>query len=146
MSIPFKRQTPIFLTLAMAAALVLLTTVVTTRPGFAQVPGTTSPLVVRIALFPADQGTLGDYRSWIDGHLFPALHTVPGYVGTFLGRDPNSGQFISISFWQSEAAAVGGEEAVGRVLRSLPAGTAPRPAKVEKYVIEFRDLAASALR
>jgi hypothetical protein len=146
MSIPSKLHEPILLTLAMATIMALLTMVVTTRRGFAQVPETTSPLVLRVAVFPADQGTLGDYRSWIDGHLFPTLRTVPGYVGTFLGRDPNGGQLISLSFWQSEAAAAGGEEAVGRVLRSLPADTAPRPSKVEKYVIEYRDLTGSMPR
>jgi hypothetical protein len=139
MSIRSKCPTPIFVTLTMAAAIALLIMVVATRSGFAQAQEKTSPLVMRVALFPAEQGDLGDYRSWIDGHLFPTLRTVPGYMGTFLGRDPNGGQFISLSFWQSEAAAVAGEEAVGRVLRSMPVGTAPRPSKVEKYVIEYRD-------
>ena len=32
-----------------------------------------------------------------------------------------------------------GEEAVGRVIRALPRGSAPRPSKVEK-VVEYRDL------
>jgi hypothetical protein len=124
----------------MATAIAFLIAIVTTKPGVAQVPTRTSPLVVRVASFPADQGTLGDYRSWINGHLFQTLRTVPGYQGTFLGRDPNGGQFLSLSFWDSEAAAVAGEEAIGRVLRSLPAGTAPRPSKVDKYVVEYRDI------
>lgn len=140
MSALSKLQTPTFVILAMATAIALLIVIVTTKPGFAQIRTSTSPLVVRVASFPADQGTLGDYRSWINGHLFPTLHTVPGYKGTFLGRDPNGGQFLSLSFWDSEAAAVAGEEAVGRVLRLLPVGTAPRPSKIEKYVVEYRDI------
>ena len=139
MSILTKPQTLTFVTLAMATAIALLVVSVPTPPGFAQVPTGTSPLVVRVASFPADQGTLGDYRSWINGSLFPTLRTVPGYKGTFLGRDPNGGQLLSLSFWESEVAAAAGEEAVGRTLRSLPAGTAPRPSKVEKYVVEYRD-------
>ena len=59
----------------------------------------TSPLVVRVAVFSNDQGRLDDYRDFVDGHLFPTLRTVPGYVGTFLGRDANSGQLIFLSFW-----------------------------------------------
>lgn len=140
MSIISKLQTPMSVTLAMATAIALLIVIVTTRPGVAQLRTSTSPLVVRVASFPADQGSLGDYRSWINGYLFPTLRTVPGYKGTFLGRDPNGGQLLSLSFWESEAAAVAGEEAVGRTLRSLPAGTAPRPSKVEKYVVEYRDI------
>ena len=140
MSIISKLQTPMSVTLAMATAIAVLIVIVTTRPGVAQLRTSTSPLVVRVASFPADQGSLGDYRSWINGYLFPTLRTVPGYKGTFLGRDPNGGQLLSLSFWESEAAAVAGEEAVGRTLRSLPAGTAPRPSKVEKYVVEYRDI------
>lgn len=140
MSIVSKLQTLTFFTLAMATAAALLIVMVPTQPGFAQVPTGTSPLVVRVAWFPADQGTLGDYRSWINGHLFPTLRTVPGYKGTFLGREPNGGQLLSLSFWDSETAAVAAEEAVGRILRSLPAGTAPRPSKAEKYVVEYRDI------
>jgi heme-degrading monooxygenase HmoA len=97
-------------------------------------------MVVRVAVFSADQGRLDDYRDFVDGHLFPTLRTVPGYVATFLGRDANSGQLISLSFWRREADAVAGEEAVGRVIRALPQGSAPRQSKVEKYVVEYRDL------
>ena len=140
MSILYKLQTPTFVALTMATAIALLIVIVTTRPGFAQAGTRTSPLIVRVASFPAGQGTLGDYRSWIDDHLFPTLRKVPGYRGTFLGRNPDGGQLLSLSFWESGAAAVEGEEAVGRVLRSLPMGTAPRPSKVEKYVVEYRDI------
>ena len=94
---------------------------------------------VRVAVFSADQGRLDDYRDFVDGHLFPTLRTVPGYVGSFLGSDPESGQLISLTFWETASAALAGEEAVGHVLRSLPAGTAPRPSRVNKYVVEFRD-------
>jgi heme-degrading monooxygenase HmoA len=100
----------------------------------------TSPLVVRVAVFSNHQGRLDDYRDFVDGHLFPTLRTVPGYVGTFLGRDADSGQLISLSFWRSEADAMTGEEAVGRAIRALPQGSAPRPTKVEKYVVEYRDI------
>jgi hypothetical protein len=100
-------------------------------------------LVVRVAVFSPDQGNLNDYRDFIDGHLFPTLRAVPGYVGTFLGRDAQSGQLISLSFWRSEADAAAGEEAVGRAIGALPRGAAPRPSKVDKYVIEYRDLKES---
>ncbi len=76
-------------------------------------------------------------------HLFPTLGTVPGYVGTFLGRASESGQVISLSFWRSERDAVAGEEAVGRVMRALPAGSVPRPSRVDKYVVEYRDFKES---
>ena len=100
----------------------------------------TSALVVRVAIFASDQGRLDDYRDFIERHLFPTLRSVPGYAGTYLGRDPNSGQLISLSFWNSEADAVAGEEAVGRAIRGLPQGSAPRPSNIEKYVIEYRDI------
>jgi hypothetical protein len=100
----------------------------------------TSPLVVRVAVFSNDQGRLDDYRDFVEGHLFPTLRTVPGYVGTFLGRDADSGQLISLSFWRNEADALTGEEAVGRAIRALPLGSAPRPTKVDKYVVEYRDI------
>ena len=98
------------------------------------------PLVVRVAVFSSDQGRLNDYRNFIEAHLFPTLRTVPGYVGTFLGRDTNNNQLVSLSFWRSEADAVSGEEAVGRAIRGLPQGSAPRPSKVDKYVVEYRDI------
>ena len=82
----------------------------------------------------------GGWTIIIDGHLFPTLRAVPGYVGAFFGRDPSSGQLISVSFWRSDADALAGEEAVGRAIGALPRGSAPRPAKVETYVVEYRDL------
>ena len=109
------------------------------RHTFAQ-PQQTSALVVRVAVFSNDQGRLDHYRDFIDGHLFPTLRAVPGYVGTFLGRDPSSGQLISLSFWRSDVAAMAGEEAVGRAIRGLPQGSAPRPSRVERYIVEHRDL------
>lgn len=106
----------------------------------AQGPENTPPLVVRVAVFSANRGRLDNYREFVDGHLFPTLRTVPGYVGTFLGRDTNGGQLISLSFWRSEADAAAGEAAVGRAIRALPQGSAPRPSRVEKYVVESRDI------
>ena len=110
-----------------------------TRHVFAQDKEKTS-LVMRIAVFAKEQGRLDEYQDFIDGHLFPALRAAPGYVGIFLGRDATSGQLISVSFWRSEDEAVTGEEAVGRAIRALPQGSAPRPSKVEKYVVEYRDI------
>ena len=100
-------------------------------------------LAVRIAVFAADQGQLGDYRDFIQDHLFPTLRTVPGYVGTLLGREVKRGQLISLNFWRSETGAAAGEEAVGREIRELPPGSAPRPFRIEKYVIQYRDLTGS---
>ena len=102
-------------------------------------PAKTSGLVVRVAIF-SNQGRLDDYREFIGEQLFRTLRTVPGYVGTFLGCDAASGQLISLSFWRGEADAVAGEEAVGRAIRELPQGSAPRPTKVEKYVVEYSDI------
>ena len=132
-------QKAAFVALTMASFSVLLIVYVMTRHISAQ-DTRTSPLVVRVAVFSNDQRQLDDYRAFVDGHLFPTLRTVPGYVGTLLGRDPNGGQLISLSFWHSETAAMTAEEAVGRVIRALPQGSAPRPTKVEKYVVEYRDI------
>jgi hypothetical protein len=90
-------------------------------------------------VFDSDQGTLQDRRDWIERHLFPALRTVPGHAGTFLARDPESGEVISLSFWETAEGMRAAEEAVGREIRSLPAGSAPRPARVKRYVVEYRD-------
>ena len=129
----------IVVSLTIAGSLAFLIVSALTRPTFAQ-SQQTSALVVRVAMFSNDQKRLDQYRDFIDGHLFPTLRAVPGYVGTFLGRDPSSGELISLSFWRSEADAVAGEEAVGRAIRGLPQGSAPRPSKVERYVVEYRDL------
>ena len=96
------------------------------------------PLVMRVAVFSADQDRPDMYRPFV-GDLFRTLRSVPGYVGTFLGRDPHTRQMVSVSFWRSEADAVAGEEAVGQAIRTLPPGSAPRPSNVTKYVVEFRD-------
>ena len=133
-------QKPLLVALTMATSVALLIMGVMTRHTLAQNREKTSALVVRVAVFSNEQGRLDDYRDFVDGHLFPALRSVPGYVGTFLGRDANSGQLISLSFWRSEADAVAGEDAVGRAIRGLPQGSAPRPSKVEKYVVEYRDI------
>jgi hypothetical protein len=145
---PFRRmpmqslatRKPFFVVLSMAAGIAFLIASVMTGHILAQGPEKTPPLVVRVAVFSADQGRLDAYREFVDGHLFPTLRTVPGYVGTLLGLDTNGGQLISLSFWRSEADAAAGEEAVGRAIRSLPQGSAPRPSKVEKYVLEYRDI------
>jgi hypothetical protein len=137
-------QKPALVALAIACFSALLIVDVMTRYLSAQ--DKTSPLVVRVAVFANDQGRLDDYRDFVNGHLFPTLRTVPGYVGTFLGRDATDGQLISLSFWRSEADAVTGEGAVGRAIRTLPQGSAPRPTKVEKYVVEYRDIKESLLR
>lgn len=99
-----------------------------------------SPLVVRVAIFAADQGRPESYRDFIDRHLFPTLRTVPGYMGTLLGHDRQTGQMISLSLWRSEADAAAGEDAVGRAIRALSPGSAPRASMVNKYVIEYRDM------
>ena len=107
MPIDFKLGQPLCIGLAMAVSIAfLIAAVITTR---AQDDQQTSPLVVRVASFSADQGTLRDRRDFVEGHLFPTLRTIPGYVGTFLGRDPKGGQLISLSFWHSEEAAIAGE-------------------------------------
>lgn len=131
-------QKPILVALTMASVSAVLIIGVMARHISAQ--DRTSALVVRVAIFAADQGRLDEYRDFIERHLFPTLRSVHGYAGTFLGRDPNSGQLVSLSFWHSEADAVAGEEAVGRAIRGLPQGSAPRPSTVEKYVIEYRDI------
>jgi hypothetical protein len=127
----------------MAASVAFLIMFIMTNHARAQDEHQASPLVVRVAIFAADQGRLDDYRDWIDGHLFPTLRPIPGYVGTFLARDEKSGQVISLSFWRNEADVAAGEEAVGRAIRALPAGSAPRPSKVDKYVVEYRDILGS---
>ena len=134
-----ETRKPSVVVLTIAGSIVFLTVGAMASHAFAQYQEKTPALVVRVAVFSNDQGGLDHYRDFIDGHLFPTLRAVPGYVGTFLGRDAN-GQRISLSFWRSEADAVAGEEAVGRAIRGLPQGSAPRPSKVEKYVVEYRDL------
>jgi heme-degrading monooxygenase HmoA len=126
--------------LPMTASVAFLTMSVMTRQTLAQDRQKTSALVVRVAVFSNGQGRLEDYRDFVHGHLFPTLRSVPGYIGTFLGHDANSGQLISLSFWRGEADAAAGEEAVGHAVRALPQGSAPRPSKVEKYVVEYRDI------
>jgi hypothetical protein len=130
---------PIVVALTIAGSIAFLITGALARHTFAQTQQT-SALVVRVAVFSNDQRRLDRCRDFIDGHLFPTLRVVPGYVGTFLGRDPSSGQLISLSFWRSEADAMAGGEAVGRTIRELPQGSAPRPSKVERYIVEYRDL------
>lgn len=139
-------QKPILVALIMAGSIAFLLMNAMTRHTFAQDKEKSSALVVRVAVFSSDQGRLGDYRGFVDGHLFPTLRAVPGYVGTFLGRDANSGQLISLSFWRREADVVAGEEAVGRAIRALPPGSAPRPARVENYVVEYRDIKEPLLK
>jgi hypothetical protein len=140
MPIDLKLGQPLFFAVTIAAAIALLIMAVMTGRTVAQNNAKASSLVVRVASFSPDQGTLRDRRDFIEGHLFPTLRTIPGYVGTFLGRDPSSGQSISLSFWRSEEAAVAGETAVRGVINSLPPGSAPRPSNVTKYVVEYRDL------
>lgn len=98
-----------------------------------------APLVVRVAVFAADQGTLRDHKDWIERHLFPALRATPGHAGTFLARDPESGEVISLSFWETTEDMLAAEQAVGREIRSLPAGSAPRPSSVKRFVVEYRE-------
>ena len=146
MPIDLKLGQPLFVGLTVAAAIAFLIMAVMTGRATAQNNEKASPLVVRVASFSPDRGTLRDRRDFIEGHLFPTLRTIPGYVGTFLGLDPRSGQSISVSFWRSEEAAVAGETAVRGVIDSLPPGSAPRPSNVTKYVVEYRDLAQAFVR
>ena len=135
-----EAKKPIVVVLTMAGFIALLSVGSMATHTFAQYQEHSSALVVRVAVFSNDQGRLDDHRDFIQGHLFPTLRAAPGYVGTFLGRDPNSGQLISLTFWRSEADAMTAEEAVGRAIRALPQGSAPRPARVDKYVVEYRDI------
>jgi len=140
MPIDLKLGQPLFFAVTIATAIALLIMAVMTVRSIAQNNDKASSLVVRVASFSPDQGTLRDRRDFIEGHLFPTLRTIPGYVGTFLGHDPSSSQSISLSFWRTEEAAVAGETAVRGVINSLPPGSAPRPSNVTKYVVEYRDL------
>ena len=126
--------------LAIAACIVSLNMILMINHTSAQDNAAAPPLVVRVAIFAPDQSRPDDYRDLVNGHLFPAVRSVPGYVGTFLGKDVTNGHMISVSFWRSESAAVAGEQAVGREIGALPAGSTPRPSTVNKYAIVFRDI------
>jgi len=132
-----KKQT---FAITLAASTVFLNLIIMTNHTSAQDKAETSPLAVRVAVFAPDQSRPDNYRDFVSSHLFPALRSVPGYVGTFLGKDMNNGQMVSISFWRTEAGAVAGEQAVGRSIATLPPGSAPRPSTVSKYEIIFRDI------
>ena len=134
-----ETQKTIVVALTMAGSIAFLIMGAMAGHPFARDEEKTSAVVVRVAVFSPDQGPLDQYRDFVEGHLFPTLRAVPGYGGTFLGHDANSGQLISLSFWRSEADAAAGEEAVGRAIRGLPQGSAPRPSKVEKFVIDYGD-------
>ena len=127
-------------TLAIAGTVAFAAGALTTNRPLARETHDPAPLVVRVALFPADQDRPDLYRDFVEGHLFPSLQQVPGYVGTFLGRDPKSGQLVSLGFFRSDADVAAGEEAVGRAIRLLPPGSAPRPASVTRFVVVFRDI------
>jgi hypothetical protein len=73
----------------------LLMVLAATRHATVQNHEKASPLVVRVAVFAADQGTLHDHQEWIENHLFPALRTTPGHAGTFLARDAFSVEVVS---------------------------------------------------
>jgi hypothetical protein len=122
--------------LAIAACLTISSV---TRHVLGQEKEKMSPLVMRVAVFSADQDRSDKYQPFV-GDLFRTLQDVHGYVGTFLGRDSQTGQMISVSFWRSEADAVAGEEAVGRRVLALPPGSAPHASNVTKYVVEYRDV------
>jgi hypothetical protein len=130
----------ILATLAMAGTVAFVGVAVTIPDSLAQEKSEPSTLVVRVALFSADQDRPDLYRDFIDGHLFPTLRRVPGYVGTFIARDPKTGQSVSLGFFRSEADVAAGEEAVGRAIRELPPGSVPRASSVARCVVVFRDL------
>jgi heme-degrading monooxygenase HmoA len=98
-------------------------------------------MVVRIATFEPGQ-VAALQRGLVEQQLLPRLRTVPGYIGIYLCRNPKSDGWISLSIWENEQAAVAGEEAMARGAGELPPGTVPRPATVEKYVVEYRDMQA----
>ena len=135
-TLAFRKRVLVGATVATTAFLMML---VMTQHSLGQGKETAPPLVMRVALFPADQDRPDKYQPFV-GDLFHTLQDVHGYVATFLGREARSGQMISVSFWHSEADAVAGEEAVGQRIRALPPGSAPRPSNVTKYVVEYRDL------
>jgi len=134
------RINPFVVVVTMAACIVCTAVSGMSRHVIARSAEPSSPLVVRVAVFGADQGTLRDRESFINDHLFPTVRPVPGYLGTFLGRDAKTGQVASISFWRTAEDMAAGEEAVGRTIRSLPEGTAPKPSSVTRYVVEYRDV------
>jgi heme-degrading monooxygenase HmoA len=98
-----------------------------------------APMIVRIALFTPDQAAEATEKAWVEDLLFPALQAIPGYAGTYLGIDPQSGQGVSISFWETEAAALAGEQAVARLAQRRSTGILPRPMQVVKYQVVHQD-------
>ena len=127
-------------TISLAASTICLSFIIMTNHTSAQNQPDLSQLVMRVAIFAPDQSRLDYYRDFVSGHLFPTVRSVPGYVGTFLGKDLTNGHMISVSFWTSESAAAAGEAAVGSAIGVLPTGSAPRPSSVNKYTIAFRDI------
>lgn len=128
--------------LTVGATITLLAMFAIGRHTVAQERSKVSTMVMRVAFFPPEVSAR-DYRDWIEHHLFPTLQTAPGYGGTYIARLPENGQSLSVSFWESAAAAQAAEEAVGRVARLQPSGTVPRPEKIEKYVVEYHDVPRS---
>ena len=97
-----KPQESIVVDLTMAGLIAFLIFAAISKNTFAQPQDKRSALVVRVAVFSSDQKRLDHYCDFIDGHLFPTLRLTHGYVGAFLGRAPNSGQLISLSFWRAK--------------------------------------------
>ncbi len=96
-------------------------------------------MIVRIALFAPDQAAEEMEKAWVEELVFPTVRAIPGYVGDYNGIDPQSGQGISISFWETEAAALAGEQAVARLAQRRSTGTVPRPMQVMIYQVVHQD-------
>jgi heme-degrading monooxygenase HmoA len=92
-------------------------------------------MFVRIALFAPEQAAEATEKAWVEDLLFPTARAVPGFAGAYLGIDPESGQGISISFWETEAALLAGDQAVQRLAHRRSTGTLPQRMQVVKYQV-----------
>jgi hypothetical protein len=101
-------------------------------------------MIVRISLFAPDQAAEATEKTWVEDLLFPTLRAIPGYAGVYHGIDPQSGQGISISFWETEAAALAAEQAVKGLAPRRSTGAVPRPMQVVKYQVVHQDIPPSS--
>jgi heme-degrading monooxygenase HmoA len=68
-------------------------------------------MFVRITRITAPPETLDEGAATFEQRLLPQLRTLPGYVGAALLADRASGRALAVTYWQTEEAMRGSEEA-----------------------------------
>ncbi len=73
----------------------------------------------RVGIGVVKAGRMQELTERLTESLYPQYQNAPGFAGSLLLKNPESGKFLSISLWETEADLLAGESTTQNLLAGL---------------------------